>query len=340
MTVGRGAVAAVLALASATVALICLGTYGLAPWRRSMLVGVNLPSAAFGEQALPGKPGVDYFYPDETDIEYFTAKGMNVVRLGFLWERLQPALDQSLDDAEVERLDSAVRSAIRHGAAVILDLHNYARYRTQLIGSAAVPDESFADFWGRVAVIYKNTDQVTFGLMNEPHDIGAIQWLHSAQSAILRIRQTGARNRILVSSSNWDSASHFVADGDVWNRIVDPADNLAFEVHQYVDANNTGTHLDCPDTSVGIAAVRSVTQWMQENRRQVFLGEFGGSARQECLTALAQMLHFVQQHADVWLGWTYFAGGRGWADSDILSIQPTSNVDKPQMKLLSEYIRQ
>jgi endoglucanase len=307
--------------------------------RRPALIGVNLPSATFAERTLPGKEGVDYFYPDAPDMDYFVRNGMNVVRIGFLWERLQPVLNGPLDAREAQGLDSAVKAALRRRATVILDLHNYARYRGQVIGSEAVPDESLADFWARLAAIYGGNDEIIFGLMNEPHDIDAEQWRRAAQSAILRIRQAGARNLILVSSSRWDGASHFTADGEIWKQIADPGDNFAFEVHQYVDVDNTGTHRDCPDTRVGLAAIQAVTRWMQENRRKALLSEFGASDRTDCLAALALMLSFIQQHSDTWLGWTYFAGGRGWADDDVLSIQPVANKDKPQMELLRQYLR-
>jgi endoglucanase len=329
------------ALAAALIALFLFDVRepGASGSGKVALVGVNLPSATFAEQKIPGQPGVDYFYPNEKDIDYFLNKGMNAVRLGFAWERLQPVLYGSFDHDESKRLDEAVQAIIRRSATVILDLHNYARYRNQTIGSAAVPEDSLADFWIKLATIYRGNDHVIFGLMNEPHDIDASQWQHVAQTAIYRIRQTGARNRILVSSSQWAGASHFLEDEDVWKRFVDPANNFTFEVHQYFDANNTGTQPQCPDTSIGVAAIKSVTQWMQRNRHQVFLGEFGASGQKDCLTALSLALKTMQQQSDVWLGWTYFAGGRGWADNDILSIQPVSKDDKPQMKLLKEYLQ-
>ena len=305
-----------------------------------MLRGVNLPSATFAEQQIPGVVGRDYFYPDEQDSRYYAEQGMNVFRLGFIWERLQPALDQPFDRDEAQRLAEAVSALASRHATIILDVHNYARYRGQLIGSPSVPATSFADLWGRLAAFYRGNDQVAFDLMNEPHDIDPEQWRQAAQAAITRIRETGARNRILVSSTHWDSAAHFVDHGDVWQQIVDPARNLAFEVHQYMDTDNTGTQPDCPDVLVGLAAVRAVTQWMRQTKHQAFLGEFGASDRKNCLSALAYMLNFVQQNSDAWLGWTYFAGGRGWRDDDLLSIAPVQGREKPQMTLLKTYLPQ
>lgn len=313
--------------------------YNMPCFGKPLLLGVNLPSATFASKSLPGRIGVDYFYPNEEDIDYFLSKGMNVVRLGFIWERLQPNLNESFDLDEAQRLDESVQTILRRGATVILDLHNYARYRNQVVGSAATPEASFADVWGRLAAIYGKNDHIFFGLMNEPHDISASQWQQAAQAAVTRIRQTGARNKILVPSTQWSNASGFLANSDIWKRMVDPAENFAFEVHQYVDLDNTGTHAECLNPLDGVSALKPVTQWMQQNKYQAILGEFGGSIQKECLRALFHMLEHMQQESDVWLGWVYFAGGRGWADNDILSIQPTSKEEKPQMELLQRFLR-
>ena len=55
-----------------------------------LLLGVNLAGAEFGTpNHVPGVFGTDYIYPTHTEIDYYAAKGMSVVRLPFLWERLQ-----------------------------------------------------------------------------------------------------------------------------------------------------------------------------------------------------------------------------------------------------------
>ena len=42
--------------------------------------GVNLSGAEFG-QAIPGVYGTDYTYPNQTEVDYFQSRGMNIVRL-------------------------------------------------------------------------------------------------------------------------------------------------------------------------------------------------------------------------------------------------------------------
>ncbi len=56
-------------------------------------------------------------------------KGLKVVRLPFRWERLQPSLMGPLDALELKRLDKVVGLARDRQLKILLDVHNYARYR-------------------------------------------------------------------------------------------------------------------------------------------------------------------------------------------------------------------
>src|SRR4029434_9832587 len=104
-------------------------------------------------------------------INYFTGKGANTFRLPLLWERLQRTLNADFNALELARINQFVSSAIAKGAYVVLDPHNYARYQGSVIGSAAVPNTAFSDFWSRLANTLKNNDHVIFGLMNEPNNM-------------------------------------------------------------------------------------------------------------------------------------------------------------------------
>ena len=115
---------------------------------------------------------------------------MTVFRLPFRWERLQPERNKPFAAAELERLQTTVSDLRALGATVILDPHNYARYQNELIGSAAVPIADFADFWGRLATLYKADQDVSFGLMNEPHDMPSEQWRDAANAATVSARPT------------------------------------------------------------------------------------------------------------------------------------------------------
>ncbi len=79
------------------------------------LTGVNIAGADFGQGHLPGVFGQDYFYPKISSIDYFATKGMNIIRLPVLWERLQHQLGEGLDAKEMQRIDTVVELCCGQG---------------------------------------------------------------------------------------------------------------------------------------------------------------------------------------------------------------------------------
>ena len=303
--------------------------------------GVNLSGAEYGER--DGEVNVNYTYPSEETVSYFAGKGMNVVRLPFRWERLQPVLGQPLNGAELQRLKDAVDLIQKHGMAVVLDPHNYAYYDKIQLKQAPATDLAFGDFWARLAVEFANRKGVSFGLMNEPHDIKAPDWLELANIAIRSIRTVGARNLILVPGTNWTGAHSWSADSlggganaTVMLGVKDPLDFYAFEFHQYLDTDSSGTHPVCDGTDSAKKGLTDVTDWLRKNGKHGFLGEFGVAANDGCLEGLKQVLDVMNTNSDVWLGWAYWAAGDWWPADEPMNIQPHNGRDKPQMKVLAD----
>jgi endoglucanase len=305
--------------------------------------GVNIAGAEFASKKLPGKAGTDYFYPTSATIDHFSAKGMNTVRIPFLWERMQPALGADLNTAELDRLATVVSQATSRGMNVILDVHNYAAYLRQPIGSASVPTEALADLWRRLAGRFKDNKQVIFGLMNEPKGLPTETWLAAANAAIASIRQTGAKNLILVPGNGWTGAhswfgkSYGTPNAEAMLGVVDPANNYAFEAHQYLDSNYSGTHPQCQNEQIGVTTLQRFTQWLRDHRKRGFLGEFGGGSDPVCMAALDAMLADMEKNGDVWLGWTYWAAGF-WPPTYFTSVQPVNGADRPQMSVLLKHV--
>ena len=124
-------------------------------------------------------------------MDYFLDKGMNTFRVPFRWERLQTAQNTAFNATELGRLKTFVNYATSQGAHVVLDPHNYARYYGAVVGSAALPNASLADFWTRLSNEFKTNDRVIFGLMNEPNTMPTEQWRDAANAAISAIRDYG-----------------------------------------------------------------------------------------------------------------------------------------------------
>jgi endoglucanase len=307
-----------------------------------LLLGVNLAGAEFGS-SVPGVFGTDYTYPTHAEIDYYASKGLGVIRLPFLWERMQHTEFGALDATELGRLTDVVNYATSKGLKIEIEPHDYGYGFGALIGSAQTPNSAFADFWGKLAQHFEANPNVIFGLMNEPHVQSATEWLGSANAAIAAIRGAGAVSQeILVPGSSWDGAWTWTSPDTnnaavVGTGVQDPAHNFAFEVHQYLDSDGSGTHPGAISATIGVERLTAITQWAEATGNHLFLGEVGVTKDQTSLTALDGMLTYMQQHTDAWQGATYWAGGPWWGNY-MFSIEPQNGVDKPQMAILVQHL--
>jgi endoglucanase len=268
--------------------------------------------------AIPGVEGQTYSWPTPPDKKLPT--GMNIVRLPFQWERLQPALNGDFDPGYLAKLHSTAEAWRDLGANVLLDVHNYAYYKVkgrgtsdpgQHIGSADVPVASFVDFWRRMALEFgsqSTSSPFIFGLMNEPHDIEVAVWVDAAQQALDAIRATRAKNAVFVPGADWTTANDFSwsANATALQSVTDPADNFAIEVHQYYDGTCTA--------SCYVDKLKPFEDWAVQNDRVAFLGETDlTDETAACQEAFGNLIdHFHEKAAGkeggVWVGYSYWEG--------------------------------
>jgi endoglucanase len=268
--------------------------------------------------AIPGVEGQTHSWPMPGTVSL--PAGMNIVRLPFQWERLQPALKGELDAAYLAKLHAAAGAWRDLGMTVLLDVHNYAHYKVlgrgtedpaQLIGSAEVPIDALPDLWRRLALEFGSASQSSpfiFGIMNEPHDIEVAVWVDAAQRTVHAIRDTGAQNPVFVPGADWTTAGDFAwsSNKDLLQTVEDPANNFAIEVHQYYD----GT---CTPSSY-IDKLAPFEAWAVANARVAFLGETDltddSAACQEAFSNLIEHLHTkaAGTAGGVWVGYAYWEG--------------------------------
>lgn len=315
--------------------------------RKLAFAGVNLAGAEFGK--VPGRHSFDYAYPSRTTIDYYAGLGFNAIRVPFRWERLQPTIGAAFADEEQARLAAVVAHATENGQSVIIDPHNYARRRVaddgwtkeHIIGSDAVPAAAFADLWRRLAGVYKANPRVIFGLMNEPATIGLDAWLPAANAAVASIRETQAPNLILVPGIAFTGAHSWISSGNSRMReIVDPGENFAFEVHQYLDRDSSGTSPEAMSADIGSRRIRAFEAWAREHRFTAFLGEFGAAGNEVSLAALRDLVGTLDVNSDVWIGWTAWAGGAWWPQDYMFNLEPTKDGHvRAQTQILAEHAR-
>ena len=308
--------------------------------------GINLSSAEWGEkQPYPGVYGKDFVYPTVASTAYYQAKGMNLVRIAFRWERVQPTLNGELDPTELTRLREFVDGTTARGLHVLLDPHNYAAYKEVRVGTPQVPITAFADFWRRLALQFKDNPKVQFGLVNEPHSLPTETWADAAQAAVDAIRATGATNLVTLPGNgysgawSWEESRWYgTPNAQVMGRVRDPLDNMVLEVHQYLDKDGSGTNAKCVSAEIGVERLQRFTTWLRENKRRALLGEIGGGANPVCEQAVRGALKHLEANADVWTGWLWWAGGPTWGHY-FLSLEPDARGrDKPQMRWLKPFL--
>ena len=267
-------------------------------------VGVSLAGPEFGldernlSNVSPGVHGVDFVYNSPATTSRVASAGFRIVRLPFRWERIQPDLSGPLDVAERKRLVAAVDSAAEHGLQVILDLHNYGRYRTRaregivaavidapVDGTPLVRREDLADLWRRLALAFRGrTEVLAYGLMNEPHDMGRSSWKEISQAAVNAIRLVDDHTWICVAGDQWSHAHRFEEINGAQTWIRDPAERTVYEAHCYFDFDSSGRYrlsyddelkLDPNVAMRGRTRIASFVRWLQRNNAHGLLGEAG-----------------------------------------------------------------
>jgi len=308
-------------------------------------VGVNESSGEFGEGSLPGIYNKHYIYPDVNAIEIMREQGMNVFRVCNRWERLQQELFGEFNEFDITEFKKVIDSVTSNGSVAIIDPHNYARYNNKLIGTEDVPIDAFVDFWTRLAELFKDNENVWFGLVNEPHDMDTEDWFKIARAAVDGIRATGAKNKILVPGNGWTGAWSWgseawygEANADVALKYFSSEDeNILFEVHQYFDKDYSGTGEECVQRPCQ-NLFKEFIEWLKANNLKGFVGEIGSYLNDECKECVQEALEYLQENNEYIVGTLWWAAGPWWGPNP-MSIEPNAEKAFPgQMAWLKPYL--
>ncbi|WP_421683921.1 glycoside hydrolase family 5 protein [Stutzerimonas urumqiensis] len=304
------------------------------------LVGINLSGAGFGSGALPGVHGVNYIYPAESYYKKYAENGMTLVRLPFLWERIQPSLNTELNATELARLMQSLDFAHKYGMKVILDMHNYYRYYKKLIGTTEVPIDAFANAWQRIAQKVLNHPAVYgYGLMNEPYGTNGL-WPEAAAAASKAIRTVDKERWIFVAGDRYSSAYHWPQ----YNRTLisdpfmrEPSNKLVYEAHMYMDHDTSGSYANPKETfapDLGIERVKPFVTWLKQNKLRGYIGEHGvPDFAPSAMVAMDNLLGYLRENC---IPMTYWAGGPWWGEYS-MSLDVKSNSYRPQLPILKKH---
>lgn len=327
---------------------------------QAMLKGVNLSRPSDGRYGIYAW---NYHYPISNDapstdeqryLQYYKNSGMNSIRLAFSWENMQPTGLGALSNTELNYMIQTVQFCRSIGLHVIMEPHNYGSIfdaesaTTKIFGiDASMTATRFANFWSQLAGVFKNMPNVVYNLMNEPVGMTAQAWKDVAVATVTAIRATGSTQLIQIPGNSFTGAHSWVGsgtgvspqtgtNGDVWRGFTDS--NFVFEMHQYLDSDNSGTSLTAV-VGKGSTALVKATDWARANGYKIHLGEFGFANNTQGLIEGAALVSYMQINSDVWAGWSYFqhtAADYGYG------IKPTNitttPVDSAQMTVLKNYL--
>ncbi|KAG6830293.1 hypothetical protein H0H92_001371 [Tricholoma furcatifolium] len=276
--------------------------------------------------------------PPASQFAHFASQGVNIFRIPFAWQLMTPTLGGTIDSSFFSRYDSTVQTALSSGSDpyVIIDLHNYARWNGGIINQGGPTDAQFTSIWSQLAAKYQSNPKIIFGVMNEPHDLNSITtWVASVQNAVNAIRAAGATSQYILipaKGSSWSSAAALPTEaGPALAQVTDPAggnSKLIFDVHKYLDSDNSGTHADCVTSNVDV--LTTLVQWLQANgNRQALLSETGGGNTQSCYTDLYDELAFVKANSANIAGFTVWSAG-AFDTTYVLTLTPNADgSDQP-----------
>jgi endoglucanase len=256
-----------------------------------------------------------------------------------MWERLQPALNGPLDAKYLAGIVTFLDGAAANGVDVLIDLHNYARYERQLLGSEAVPASAFFDVWQKLArAVSSHKALHAYGLMNEPYNTKGL-WHQVAQSGVDGIRSVDRIHRIYVAGERFSSTS-------AWEKVNpppfvnDPLNLEVYEGHFYLDADGSGKYVSSEpvkDPAIFVEErMEPFIRWLAKYNKTGAIGEWGVPSDDErWLGAVDRVLEIARAKCMR----TYVWAGGNWSPGYKLSHQPLNGVDKAITRHFSRILK-
>lgn len=126
----------------------------------------------------------------------------------------------------------------------------------------------------------------------------------------------------MISGNNWTglhswfSRDNFCNGNDALflDRLEDPANHYAIEVHQYFDADSSGTYRtgNCVPTGEFNATFDAYwtlfTAWSRRHQLSILLGEFGAVDTPICISDVTHLMDALTTFENT-IGWVVWAGG-------------------------------
>jgi len=265
----------------------------------------------------------------------------------------------------VAGVDTVVNYITNHlGANVIIDPHNNdqgLRYNGQ-----DATRHDFVNLWKAITKVWGSNPKVILGLYNEPRygyedgrggyfDPDTLDfdgqmigyWTQWMQEAIDAIRQLGSTSLILVpglhwtTSRDWDGAGWWGPSLDGVQRsgntmlasLQDPAKNIAYDVHQYMDPGFTGTSVGCAGAKLNAYGgpgadwgLEQTVAWAQKYNKKMMMTEIGSwpaddGTNDKCKEQMQSFLRYMHD-SGVFIGYQVWQFGCSGCQADQWTLRP------------------
>jgi endoglucanase len=103
---------------------------------------------------------------------------------------------------------------------------------------------------------------------------------------------------VFLPGNDYTSAAKFISNGSgaALSKVKNPDGsftNLIFDVHKYLDSDNSGTHTECVTNSIS-DAFQPLATWLRSNKRMAILTETGGGNTASCQQYVCQEIAFLK----------------------------------------------
>ncbi len=304
--------------------------------------GLNIAGPGFAPHMLPGRIGHDYKFPNSEMLLRYKSIGFDSIRLSIIWERIQPTLTGPLDEQYLRSLEKVLQDAAVYELKVLIDLHNYGRYRGNLIGSASVPASAFQDIWAKLSLaLGKYPSLYGYGLMNEPYNTGGT-WEKVAQEGVDGIRRNDTKNYIYVAGDSYSSAERW-ASTHKRPFVIDPVGLEVYEAHLYLDKDASGKYIAVNDiegaslaSTVASTRLKGFVDWLKRFGKRGAIGEYGVPSLEPVWFV---GINTILKEADENCLATFVWAGGAWSPGYKLSLEPNGGMEKPLTLWFRQYFK-
>lgn len=113
-----------------------------------------------------------------------------------------------------------------------------------------------------------------------------------------RVRILHPQTKESANHDSYTSAGTYISDGSAAAlvAVTNPdgtTTNLIFDVHKYLDSDNSGSGGDCVTNNIA-SAFQPLATWLNSVGRQALLTETGGISSSACATYMCQQIAFLK----------------------------------------------